>query len=160
MAKNRKNFSSGITLIEILIVIGMFSIIAGFSISMSVDSYSKTLFKSDVETIVSMLSKARSQAMNNICLGSLCNEGKPHGFHIETNSFTVFQGNTFDSTDPLNETVEVKGGSTNITGLANVVFSQLSGNATPEGSIVVTGQSGHTYSIDINSEGGITIVDL
>ena len=164
MANNRKKFykdtQRGITLIEILVVIAMFSIIAGFSLSMGVGDYSRTLGKNDVDTIVSQLGKARSQAMNNICLGSPCTEGKTHGFHIESNSFTVFQGNTYDPLDPLNETNAVGGGSTNISGLANVVFSQLSGNANTEGSILVTSGSGRSYSIDINSEGRITVANL
>ncbi len=158
--KKRKSFNKGISLIEIMVVIGLFAIIASFSVFIGIDDYRRTVSKNDVEVVMRMLSKARSQAINNVCLGNPCTEGRPHGFHIEKDSYTIFQGNTYNPSDPLNEVVGAEGGIVNISGISDVVFSQLSGDVSSSGSIILNDQNGRIYRIDINSEGRISFVNL
>jgi Tfp pilus assembly protein FimT len=150
--KKSKSFNKGISLIEIMVVIGLFAIIASFSAFMGIDDFRRTVSKNDIEVIMRMLSKARSQAISNVCLGSSCSEGQPHGFHIEQGSYTIFQGNTYNPSDSLNETVGAEGGIVSISGISDVVFSQLSGDVSSSGSIILNDQNGRTYRIDINSE--------
>ena len=158
--KATATFNRGITLMEILVVIGIFSIIAGFSSFMGIDSFKRALSKNDVGTIVRMISKARSQAMNNICLNVLCDEGKPHGFHIENDSYTIFQGTVYDPADPQNEVIQTSGGISSISGVSNIIFNQLAGDVTVPGTIHITDQSARSYDISINSEGRINVTNL
>jgi len=148
------NGDTGITLVEILIVIGLLTAIAGLSMLASIDMYRAHLFRGDRDMLIGVLQKARSRAMNNICLGSGCSDGKSHGVHFESDEYVIFQGAIYNVLDTLNERFSVNDVVV-ISGLENVVFSQLSGDAAPEGNITIADDAGHTSVITINGEGQI-----
>jgi hypothetical protein len=104
------------------------------------------------------MQKARSRAMHNICLGSECTNGLPHGIHIEENFYVVFQGNTYITDDPQNEKVDFHR-QTIVTGPSDILFRPLSGSAstTPIDSwdIVFTHGS-RIATTSFNTEGLIT----
>ena len=139
---------------ELVIVIGLLTAIVGISMLASIDMYRAHLFRGDRDMLISVLQKARSRAMNNICLGSGCSDGKSHGVHFESGEYVIFQGTSYSAPDPLNERFSVNDNVV-ISGLLNVVFSQLSGDAAPEGDITIADDAGHTSVITINGEGQI-----
>jgi len=141
-------------MIEILVVMGLMTIVASVALIMNLDNYKSYLFSSDRDTIISVLQKARSQATSNVCLGT-CTDGIPHGVHFQSNQYVIFQGLSFNAADPLNEVIKTNNASLTIAGINDIVFGQLSGSASPTGSLTIQDQSGHSATININSEGRI-----
>lgn len=149
---------AGFTLIEILIVLGILAILSGFGLVASLDAYRGYSFRNERNTMVSVLQKARSQAISNICLGSGCTDGKPHGVAFQAGQYIIFQGSGYAARDQaVDQIVAVNYALTFAPGsLPEVVFSQLSGDAAPAGTITLTDEAGHSSVISINSEGQIS----
>lgn len=146
----------GFTLIEIVVVMGLLAILGSLGLIMSLDSYRSYAFRNERDLIVTVLQKARSQAINNVCLGSGCTSGADHGVHLQTGSYTIFQGTIFASANhSLDQVVQSSSATVQLSGLTDVVFSQLSGNAAPAGNITVSDGVGHSTTISINDAGRI-----
>ena len=131
----------------------MFAIVGGFALFVSQETYRGSNFRSDRDLLVATLQRARAQAMNNICFGT-CTDGKPHGVHIESDKYIVFQGSTYDSSDSNNATFQSTITTAKTPSTLDIVFSQLSGTTTAIAVTLVGG--GHTSVISIGSEGQIT----
>jgi len=156
---NPQPFSqSGFTLIEILVVLTIFVLIAGFALFVSMESYRGSSFRSERDTAVNVLQKARSQAMSNICLGS-CTDGKQHGVHFTATQYIIFQGATYNSGDATNQAVPVNNAVTITDTSGNpptdIIFSQLDA-ATTAATVRIKDNSGHSSDISVNTEGQIT----
>lgn len=144
----------GFTFFEMLVVMGIFAIAGAFALFVSMDAFRTSSFRSDRNTLVAALQHARSQAMNNVCLGSGCADGKPHGVHVQSGKYTVFQGSAYNPADAQNaafdsRTLVVKNPAT-----LDVVFSPLTGAATAA-SITLT-EAGKSSVITIGTEGQIS----
>jgi prepilin-type N-terminal cleavage/methylation domain-containing protein len=155
------NKNNGFTLIEILVVLTILILVAGFALFVSMDSYRGFSFRSERDTAVSMLQKARSQGISNICLGGSCADGKPHGVHFTSSQYKIFQGTSLDDTPqdaavdqavPVNNKVTITDTSNNPP--ADIIFNQLDG-ATTAATIRIKDTSGHSSDISVNSEGQI-----
>jgi prepilin-type N-terminal cleavage/methylation domain-containing protein len=145
----------GFTLTEILIVIGLISVVASMTVIVSMDSWRGSSFSNERNAIVSALQRARGRAMSNMCLGPSCTAGKMHGVHISSGSYTVFQGNIYTVSDPINEVGNI-GPTIAVTGNTDIVFSQLSGDASPTGTITVKDNAGRSSIITIGARGQIS----
>ncbi len=153
-----KNLNKGFTLMEVLLVIGLFSIVASLGLFVSLDSYNNSSFHNERGLLVSALMRARSQAINNVCLDATgvppCTDGKPHGVHIDNGVVTqyiLFQGSTYSLTDATNEPVKTNYSITS-SGANEVIFQELSANVaaaipTP---VKITLQGGVNESSDIS----------
>ena len=87
---------AGMTLAEVIVVMAILSIVAAISLAVSMDSYRGYAFRGDRDMLVAVLQKARSQAINNICRGSSCTNGKPHGVHFASpGQYVIFEGTDF-----------------------------------------------------------------
>ncbi len=156
-----KDHKRGFTLIEILIVIGIMTLLGGMALIVSMDNYHAYAFRAERDTLVSLLQKARSQSMSNICLGTAgsCTNGKTHGVYVSAGQYTVFQGPTYATRDTVVDEiypvrgvdVQKKSGS-----LTEVVFSQLSGDVLLPGYITLLNSDGHVSTTTITSQGSIT----
>ncbi len=159
----------GVTLIEILVVMALIAVVAGLAMITTLDAFRGSAYHNERDSLIAALYKARSQAVSNICLGAGCTQGKPHGVYIQTDPIThvvqqyvIFQGSSYAGRDaavdePLNSNYTVA-----ITGMSEVVFTELSGDPTPVsvGSITVSDPSGiHQGTlasvISTNAEGQI-----
>lgn len=166
MASLRTSTGRGFTLIEMLVVIGLLAIIGTIALVLSFDSYRAYSFRSDRDLIIATLQKARSQAVNGVCLSTLlpCSGGVAHGVHIDSNQLVIFQGTSYNLADPANEIVALTSSATEVslTGEPkNIVFSELAGNATVDtpGNWSVTVRNttnGQTSVITFNTAGQIT----
>ena len=152
----KKSGQHGFTLIEVLLVIGIATILFGMSIAMGLNTYTGYNFRNERDTAISALQKARSQAISNICLGGdSCANGLPHGVHFETGKYVVFQGTIYDAGSALNETI-ITSGNINIAVTPDIIFTQLSGEADPAPwTLNLQDQSGHSSDITINNSGRI-----
>lgn len=160
-----KDCASGITLIEIILVIAIMSATLSLGLFVNMNSHRGETFRGGRDLLIATLEHARAQAVNNICLGTGCSDGKPHGVHIDTDgnnlvkSYVLFQGEPYNSTDPLNTTIDISGNiSRNISLLSgsdvDIYFRQLSGDSNPAS--MTLSNSVETSIITINSESRIT----
>lgn len=152
------NDNHGFTLIEILVVMGMIAVIASLGLFMSMGSFQGSSFRNERSNVISALYKARSQAINNVCVGATCTSGISHGVHFETGKFTIFQGISWSDISHdsgLDEIIEINP-TIQITGLVDVIFAKLSGDVSAPGNLIMKDTGTNTSTISINSEGQIT----
>ncbi len=147
----------GFTFFEVLIVIGLLTIVGSLGLLVSMDSYRSSGFYADRNLLVAALQRARAEAINNICLGACTdvNDGKAHGVHIQSESYVIFQGTSYSAGDPVNAVFPAH---TTLTesSLSDVVFSPLTATTSTTGDITLSDNAGHTSTITIGSEGQIT----
>ena len=137
---------AGFTVIEILIAIALVGIVAMFGFLISAGLYTSSSFNAEYDLLTGILQKARSQSLNNI-------NQLPHGVHIASDEYILFEGTSFDPSDPANIEFEADSQVAN-SGINEVIFSQLSGDANIVGDISLSGYN-RIESIHINNEGGI-----
>lgn len=151
------------TLIEIVVVLALFVAIGGLSLIVSMDTFRSYTFKDERNLIVSALHKARSQAVSNMCFGSGCIDGKPHGVKVLTVGgvyhYVIFQGATYAGRTPAVDEVLVSDHPTTVlAGFEEVVFMPLSGNGSTSPRTLSVSETGGTNSsvITVGAEGQIT----
>ena len=164
--KNSINKQNGVTLIEILVVIGVLGMLLVLGSIVNLDSYKSSIFRSERMVLVSHLTKARNQSMNNI------NEVR-HGLCYDNSDpsnpkYVLFEGNSYGSASvKLGLKSEVAVTLSPVTSIffcnvgPGVVFDQLTGRLyppiTPFGTELVIGvtEEARTSNISINNEGRI-----
>lgn len=142
--------SGGFTFIEVLVVFAIIGVITAFGIIVSLDSYQRYNKHAERDLIVSLLEKARSEAVNNIA-------ASPHGVYFgDSNNYILFARDTYGADSSQDLKVPRNNGIA-ITfnpppPPTQVVFTQLSGSTgLPTIIIQVPGNP----DIIINTEGGI-----
>ena len=144
----------GFTLIEMVLVLALMGILLG----MSMMYYQSSQVRADVDaqsaSIVHYLRLAQSSAASGL-------NDKSHGVHFETDSYTTFEGDSYNQADPKNfkmnlpETMTINAISLNGGG-ANVIFSKINGDTTNYGTISLNSvQVNKTKTITITSVGTI-----
>ncbi len=131
---HRSNASTGFTLIEILIVIGIFLIISSI-VFFSFSNLNKVqaLDKSAM-SVASVLEEARSLTLSS-------KDSSQYGVFFDDDEVVLFKGEDYDpneivktvSLNPLVEISEIFGGDAD-----EVVFERLTGKASEEGLVVVS----------------------
>lgn len=150
MAENDSMKENGFTLIELLVVIAIFGILATLALFFSLDFFRTYASNSEQITLVSALSKARSQSLANI-------DRAPHGVHITPSSYTMFEGSSYATrTQSLDQVLSINS-ALNPTTTTDIVFDQLTGNAAGCSTscvITLSGSNGNE-TVTINSQGAI-----
>ncbi|MDQ5954247.1 MAG: hypothetical protein QG583_175 [Patescibacteria group bacterium] len=153
-----KDKQKGFTLIEMMIVIGIISIVGGLGLYFGFDSYRGYSAHSNRDLLVSTLQHARSQSISNVCFGNSsnpCEDGKPHGVKILNDKYIIFQGSSFTSRDEdYDAEIEINPNTT-YSGMNEIVFAQLSGDISTAGDITLTDTTGRISTISINNEGQV-----
>ena len=156
---NPLNLSSGFTLLEVLVVLGIFTILGTLGLIASMDMYRGFAFRNDRDMLVTVLQKARSESINNICIGTSCTAGQPHGIALEEGRYIVFQGTSSTTRDTsVDEIIRTQYGALVVgTGSrTEVVFKQLSGDVAATGTITLIDTALHTSVVSISSEGRVS----
>ena len=150
--------NGGLTLIEVLVVMGILIFILSLGLFVSFDAYRGYIFRSERSVAVSVLEKARSRAVNNLY-------EMPHGvcYDDASRAYVIFRGASCILGAANNETIPGSA-SVGVSGLAvlsPVVFEQITGKLVPQLSpytseldITLT-RDAKTASIYINNEGRI-----
>jgi prepilin-type N-terminal cleavage/methylation domain-containing protein len=150
---------TGFTLIEVIVVMSIVALLAAVTLSTDLGGYRSYSFDDEEHALIAATQESRSDAMNNVCFGNNCTTGASHSIHFEAHSYTLFQGDNYDSNNPENEIIEVNPTVT-ISGISDVVFHVLSGDAsaTPAnmGDVVLTDTTGHIATTTIYSVGQIS----
>ena len=142
----------GFTLIEVLIVLGLFALIAGLILSSGLRTHSGFTVKDDEDLAIATLQKARSQSMHGICEGSACVGALAHGVHVAPHALIIFQGSSFDASKSTNESMPAQSVATGFAG-GDILFAPLSGNVQATGTIIIF-DSGSTTAILTVGTGG------
>lgn len=142
--------ANGFTIIEILVAVAILTAIFGLGLFLSFDFYKSYAARAEKNVVISVLQKARSQAMDNI------NQTK-HGVHFSESplTYTLFEGSSYNPINPTNLAITASYGIT-VTSPAlplDVIFDQLSGEVASS-PITITLSEGTT--ITINDEGRIS----
>ena len=144
------------TLLEVLIVMAIFIMVAGFGLFVSLDTFRGYSFRNERDVVVSVLNKARSQSINNMCFGTSCTDGKAHGVYFGVaGNYVVFQGASYATRDTaLDEVVAASHKGATVTGTSEVVFAPLSAVVASPATITVTADS-HSSVITVGTEGQV-----
>lgn len=138
----------GFTLIEIIVVVAIFTLIIAFSSIIDLSAFKRDIFRAEQSTIVSTLEKARSRSMANMFQSA-------HGVCYASGNYIIFYDGSCDGT----LTDELILANTNIaenpltTFPTNIIFSQLAGTTT--GATIHITDGVKSADININNEGAI-----
>ena len=142
----KKNKLKGFTVIELLVVIGIISILVGFGLPSYFYMKKNISFYSSVESILNTLRLAQNRAISS-------QDGTIHGVYFETDQCVLYgedwSSPTYTRAFPL-ESGKILGAST------NVEFERLTGEASSQMSIVVE-YSGRQKIINVEETGKISI---
>lgn len=125
--------------VGIILIAGAAASIIGF------DAIGRSNAHAERDAVVSLLTTARARAQANV-------DESAHGVHIGSDAYTVFQGSTYTAGAPTNRTYPRDAGIM-LAGATEIVFFQLSGDATP-GTIAVSAGGQHA-TITVSSRGQI-----
>lgn len=135
----------GFSLIEIIVVTGLFVVLVGLGIAMGMETFQGTLFRSEREMVVSLLQKARSRALANTYQSAW-------GMCMIDDAYIIFRGTACVEGTATNERIP-KGSRSAVTFSAPIVFAPVTGT-TAGGTVTVT-EDARTTTLDINHEGTI-----
>ncbi len=157
MASRRISIRKGFTLLEVLIILGLISVVGALGLIISLDDYRAFHMHNERDMVVAVLHKARSQAINNMCFGAGCTDGKPHGVYFgHAGNYIIYQGTSYAARDTsVDEVIEAKDDAATVTGASDVTFAPLTGNVTATRTVTVTDISGRVSAITIEPEGRV-----
>ncbi|MBI2035962.1 MAG: prepilin-type N-terminal cleavage/methylation domain-containing protein [Candidatus Liptonbacteria bacterium] len=136
----------GFTLIEILVTLGISSVLIAVGLFVTLDAYRVNSINSERDLMVSILEKARAKALANLY-------ESPHGVRVDADSYVIFRGPTYSAYDPTNETIP-RGSGIIVTAPADFVFEQLTGNSSVS-DVISLSDGARIEIISVNSEGRI-----
>ncbi len=139
----------GFSIIEIIVTLAIFSTLVGLGLFMGVQTISTAVHRSEEATIVSLLQKARSRAMNNL-------QQSAWGVCYKAPNYVIFKGRP--STCAAAVPVDTIAANANVATVSDfskfpIIFTQLSGTTTAATLSVVQGSD--TKLITVNYEGTI-----
>jgi prepilin-type N-terminal cleavage/methylation domain-containing protein len=138
---------SGFTLIEVLVVMGILTIITSLGYLVTVDFYKSYAFNAERDTIISLMQKARAQSLSNINQAG-------HGFYVNGNNYIVFQGlNYANRTSSYDQALSISPGISVSPQPFEADFGQISGTSSSLSLVLTDGKRSETISL--NSEGQI-----
>jgi prepilin-type N-terminal cleavage/methylation domain-containing protein len=142
------NLSKGITLMELLIVIAIFSILASFSFS----AYTSFGAKNNLEVATGSLVEALRFAQTN---AQAVNGDSKWGVWATTTQIVVFKGTNYLSRDTAFDQSLNLPRETTASGLSEIIFEKMTGATLTTGTTTITNPSGNK-NININAKGIIT----
>lgn len=154
----KKSANGGFTLIEALVVMGILSMLGGLGLFLNLDTYRSLMFRSERDTLISAILKARSQSMNNMCIGTGCTDGKAHGVYVTKGKYVIFQGQSYATRDTsVDEAIYAQNDTVGFSSPSyEVVFAQLSGSVTTPLDIGFNDGAVHYSTTSINTEGRVS----
>lgn len=119
-------YSSGFTLIEVIIVMAIIAILGIVGIIFGLDSYTRSVCHSERDTLVFLIYRARNKAVDNA-------DKMSHGIHFENDKYILFSGDIYRPSDALNETtsrgssVPISISTSSVVLSGDIIFNQLTG---------------------------------
>lgn len=144
--KNSK-YLGGFTIVELLLVVLLFAIIAATAIPIGTSSIGRNDFTNKVDEITSLIKTAQLNTM-------VGKEDSKWGVAVTASEVVLFKGETFATRDSaFDENFSIPG--TVAITPRELVFSKLTGNPSEATTIVVTANNGESKTLSINEVGSI-----
>jgi prepilin-type N-terminal cleavage/methylation domain-containing protein len=148
--------NKGFTIVELLVVMGIFAIIASLTTLSLSNSQHSSYLNTSVSTLVTDLKRQQLKAMIGDTEGRLVRS--PYGIHFESARYTLFH-DTYSATDAENFIVNLDG-TLNFTTLGDVNFAKGSGESSGLSTITIRDSvTGKQKSLTLNLLGVISAVN-
>ena len=136
----------GFTLFELLLSISIIAAIAGGILALDIPAQQRNDLDTTRDAIVQSLYSAQMRARG-------VDGDSAWGVSLQNNTITLFKGSSYATRDTTrDETTEIPG-TLVATGLSEIVFTKLSGNPTPTGTITLTSKTNEMRTLSINTMG-------
>lgn len=143
----------GFTLLEILVVVGLFSVLGSLALFVDFNGYRGDAFRAEKAKLVVSLQRARAEALNNV-------NKVPHGVALfpadHPESFVIFDGASYASSTSRSVIDLSYRVSLASTSPREVVFAQLSADTNASELVLIDPSRLVQTSISINHEGAIS----
>lgn len=126
----RKATNNGFSVIELLVSIGILGLLLGVSITSFVSFTRKDSVLATATAIAESLRDARARTLASVA-------GSQYGVKVDADRFTFFQGSTFSSSTPNNNTFIFSSGVRASSTMSTFVFERVTGNSSASGTIDV-----------------------
>jgi prepilin-type N-terminal cleavage/methylation domain-containing protein len=139
---------AGFTLIELVVVMGIFAIMVGFASINLIHPQTQASLDTTLTSLVSDLKEQQIRAMTG-------DDKSAYGVHITANNYTLFTGSSY-STGTEYFTVSLNSG-LSISTPSDIIFAQRSGETTQATFTLTNSTSSESKTIIINTLGAIKI---
>jgi type II secretory pathway pseudopilin PulG len=151
--------SGGFTLVELLIIIGLFTILSSFAVINLIRPQTKANLDSTLTPLISDVKEQQLKAMIGDGGGA---SASAYGIYFESNKYTLFKGSSYTPGDANNFVVSTQGNTTiSDTFVSNqVVFGQRSGEVvsfSASGNTITLTSSGDSKTITVNALGSVNV---
>ena len=149
----RQNFVEeklgGFTLLEILLALGIISILLAMIVPVSLDFYKSQELETQTQFLIQTLREAQSKSMS-VELDS------PFGVYVGNQSFILFKGNSYAGRDVQYDEIFDFPKIISLSGISEIVFSKSEGKPNIIGNIILSSNS-NVETININEMGRINL---
>lgn len=142
------NTRSGLTLVETLMVIGIFGLLLATGLPVGIDSYRSYILTAETRNLVSLIRRTQSYSLANTHEAN-------HGIRIETSEYILFEGNSYATRNVSRDELYPRSAAISVTStfaLPEIVFTAISGIPSASGTIILD-NSVNTQSIGMNNAG-------
>ncbi len=143
----RKENKRGFSVVELIIVMGIFSLIAVVSVSSFKGLQTKNAMVIAQESVTNALRRAQTLAISG-------SHEEGWGVYMETGRITVFQGDDHGTRDASFDKIFIVSEDITFSGLTEVWFSQIAGEPQTTGGIILT-QKDNIQTLTLNEYGVI-----
>jgi type II secretory pathway pseudopilin PulG len=150
---------AGFTLVELLIIIGLFTILSSFAVINLIRPQTKASLDSTTTVLISDIKEQQLKSMIGDGEGG---SADTYGIYFGSTSYTLFKGGTYSSSDPNNFIVNMEGAGTFTNTLPSnqMVFQRRSGEvvsfSSPNNIITITA-GGDVKTVTVNALGTVSI---
>lgn len=140
----------GITLVELLVTIGILSIVALIGVSLAANVFTSNQVTVEADQLGNVLRLAQTRSVSGY-------QDDVWGVHTNLSEYTLFKGSTYAGRDTAFDEVHAIQAGVEISGLTDVVFDIRTGATSNTGTITLTHvESGESKTISINENGRVT----
>jgi len=136
----------GFTLIEIMLTLALFGVVAGITIPVH-QSFQN---KNDLDISASILAQSMRRAK---ALSQASDFDTTWGVYVATSTIAVFQGANYTARDSSYDEVFEMVDSISVSGISEIVFAKFTGEPNTTGTTILTSVNNDTKNIVINSKG-------
>ncbi|EKD62449.1 MAG: hypothetical protein ACD_52C00163G0001 [uncultured bacterium] len=151
----------GFTLIEVVLVVGIFAILASFATINLLRPQQSADLNSTITSIIADIKQQQARSILGETSGG--SAAVVHGIYFENSKYTLFKGLTYNGADPANFVVSLSSGLALTTTFASsqVIFNlqsgEISGFAEGSNSVILTATGGQTKTLTFSKYGVVNV---
>lgn len=145
----------GFSLIEVLVTTGILSIIGASTVWLGLDTLGRFHSREDSELVWDALIRARTKALNGVCIHASCTEAAAHGVWVSEGAIVLFEGSSFSSRKLQSDERTERSNAPNGVTQSEVVFNPHVGTVASTVAILVVGTQEQTRRIIVHANGAL-----